>query len=225
MSEKSYQIVVTGELVEGSYLPDVKAKLAALFGTSAEKLDALFSGKRVVIKKGLGHDAAQKYVAAVQRAGLRCVTEMMAAETSPAPAAGPMAGVSVAPVGTILADPPAVAAPHIDTSAFTVAPVGDTLVEVPSVAAPQIDISGLSVAPVGGDLVEHNAPPVAPSINTSSLSVAPPGSLLAESKAVKPPAIDISILDMAPVGSDMGEIQRNDAPSPPDTNHLKLDEF
>jgi hypothetical protein len=198
MIEKSYQIVVTGELVEGGYLPDVKVKVAALFGTSAEKLDALFSGKRVVIKKGLGHDAAQKYVAAVQKAGLRCVTEMMAAETSPAPAAGPMAGVSVAPVGTVLAEPPAVAAPQIDTS-------------------------GLSVAPLGGNLVEH-APPEAPSIDTSDLSMAPPGSQLAESKTVKPPAIDISSLDMAPVGSDMGEMERDDAPPPPDTRHLKLDE-
>lgn len=198
MIDKSYQIVVTGGLVEGGNLPDVKVKLAALFGTTAEKLDGLFSGKRVVIKKGLGHDAAQKYVAAVQRAGLRCVTEMMAAETSPAPAVGPMAEVSVAPVGTALVDPP-------------------------SVTAPQIDISGLSVAPLGGNLVEHT-PPEAPSIDTSDLSMAPPGSQLAESETVKPPAIDISTLDVAPAGSDLGEMGRDDTPPPPDTSHLKLDE-
>ena len=222
MSEKSYQIIVTGELMEGTYLPDVKTKLAALFNTPAERLDPLFSGKRVVIKKGLGEDAAQKYQAAVQGAGLRCVAEAMAVEAPPAPAAVASAGPSLAPVGTILVDAPSVAAPQIDTSAFDVAPVGATMDESPPVTAPDIDTGNISVAPVGGDLVEH-PPPAAPDIDTSALSVAPPGSQLVEAEMVTPPAIDISDLDMAPVGSDMGEDKPGDAPPPPDTSHLKLD--
>ena len=95
MSEKSYQIVVTGELMEGTYLPDVKAKLAAMFNTPAEKLDPLFSGNRVVIKKGLGEEGAKKYLAAVQAAGLRCAAEDMAEKAPQASPAATMADVVI----------------------------------------------------------------------------------------------------------------------------------
>lgn len=222
MSEKPYQIVVTGDLLDGTYLPDVKAKLAALFNTPADKLDPLFSGKRVVIKKGLSEDAAKKYVVAVQAAGLQCVAEAMAAEAPRAPVGGTMAGVSVAPAGATLIDPPSVAAPVIDISAYKMAPVGETLVEPPPVTVPEIDVSAFSMAPVGGNLVEHT-PPQAPSIDISGLSVAPPGTQLAEQKPVTSPAIDISNLNLAPVGSDVGEMKREAGPPPPDTSHLKLD--
>ena len=121
MSEKSYQIVVTGELLDGAYLPEVKVKLAALFKTPAEKLDPLFSGKRVVIKKGLGAEAAEKYVAAVRSVGLVCSAEAMSVEASPSAAADKEEAVSLAPVGATIIDPPAVAAPEIDVSAFSVA--------------------------------------------------------------------------------------------------------
>jgi len=222
MSEKSYQIVVTGELVEGTYLPDVKTKLAALFKTPSEKLDPLFSGKRVVIKKGLGEDAARQYQAAVQRAGLRCAAEEIATEAPSAPAAAASSGPSLAPVGTVLVEAPSVAPPDIDTSALDVAPVGATMDETPPVTPPDIDTGNITVAPVGGDLVEHT-PPQAPDIDTSTLSVAPPGSQLVEAEVVTPPDIDISDLDIAPVGSDMGEEKRDDASPPPDTSQLKLD--
>lgn len=223
MSEKTYQVVVTGELVKGAYLPDVKAKLAILFNMPAEKLDPLFSGKRVTIKKGLAEDAAQKYVAAVLAAGLLCFAEALGAEAAlQARAAGTMAGVSLAPVGVTLIDPPSVTVPVIDTGALSVAPVGETLVEPPPVTSPVIDISAFSVAPVGGNLVEHS-PIKAPDIDISALSVAPPGSRLVEPKTVTPPAIDTSNLDLAPVGSDVGEMKRKDGPPPPDTSHLKLD--
>jgi len=222
MSENLYQIVVTGELSDGTYLPVVKTKLAALFNSPAEKLDPLFSGKRVVIKKGLTEATAQKYVAAVQNAGLRCVAEAMAAEAPPVLAEGTTAGMSVAPVGTTLIDPPAVTAPVIDISSYSMAPVGETLVEAPTAPVVEIDISAFSVAPVGDNLLEHT-PQETPSIDISALSVAPPGAPLAEPKSLTSPAIDTSDLNLAPVGSDMGQAKGEDPPPPPDTRHLTLD--
>lgn len=231
MGETLYQIVVTGELLEGTYLPDVKARLAALFKTPAEKLDPLFSGKRVVIKKGLGADAAHNYVAAVETAGLRCFAEPQ--ETSPpSPSPGSQvatpagatgtSAVTVAPVGTVLSEAPKAATPQIDISAYSMAAAGETLIEPEAVPVPEIDISGLSAAPAGADLVEHTPPPV-PDIDISALSVAPPGSQMAEAVKIETPAIDIGDLDVAPVGSDMGEAKRSDSYPPPDTSHLKLD--
>ena len=222
MSEPSYQIVVTGELVDGTYLPEVKAKLAALFKTPAEKLDPLFSGKRVVIKKGLGVDAAEKYVAAVQAAGLICSAEAIGAELPQTAVADKESGVSLAPVGTTIIDPPAVATPQYNVSAYSVASVGETLVEPPEVEVTDIDVSALSVDPVGEDLVEHTPPPP-PSIDTGALSVAPVGTQMADQKSVTPVVIDTENLDLAPVGSDVGELKREDGAPPPDTSHLTLD--
>ena len=224
MSEKTYQIVVTGELVDGTYLPEVKMKLAALFKTPAEKLDPLFSGKRVVIKKGLAADAAEKYVAAVRATGLMCRAEEFVAEgVQPGPSpTGAAQGISLAPVGTTMIEPPAVTVPEIDVSAYSMAPAGETLIEPPSIPEVDIDISDLSMDPVGEDLVEH-APPTPPSIDTGDLSMDPVGTQLVDAEKVAPAAIDTTDLDLAPVGSDVGEMQREEGPPPPDTSHLKLD--
>ena len=222
MSEKSYQIVVTGELVDGAYLPEVKVKLAALFKMPAEKLDPLFSGKRVVIKKGLGAAAAEKYLAAVRAAGLICGAEETGAEAASSPEPVRVAGVSLAPVGVTLIDPPSVVTPEIDVSAYSVASVGEVLVEPLETLEADIDISALSMDPVGEDLVEH-VPQQAPVIDTGDLSVAPVGTQMAEAVKVTPAAIDVGDLDLAPVGSDVGESRREDAPPPPDTSHLELD--
>ena len=222
MSEKSYQIVVTGELVDGAYLPEVKVKLAALFKMPAEKLDPLFSGKRVVIKKGLEAEAAGKYVAAVRAAGLICGAEESVAEAAQASEPPRESGVSLAPVGVTLIDPPPVATPEIDVSTYSLASVGEVLVEPPEILEADIDISALSMDPVGEDLVDH-APPQAPPIDIGDLSVAPVGSQMAEAENVTPAAIDVGDLDLAPVGSDVGESRREDGPPPPDTSHLELD--
>jgi len=222
MSEKSYQIVVSGELVDGAYLPEVKVKMAALFKMPAEKLDPLFSGKRVVIKKGLGAEAAGKYVAAVRAAGLICSTEESVAEAAQTSEPARVSGVTLAPVGVTLVDPSPVVTPEIDVSTYSVATVGEVLVEPPEILAADIDISALNVDPVGEDLVDHS-PPQAPVIDTGDLSVAPIGTQMAETAKVAPAAIDIGDLDLAPVGSDVGESRREDAPPPPDTSHLELD--
>jgi hypothetical protein len=225
MSEKSYQIVVTGELAAGGYLPEVKAKLAALFKMPAEKLDPLFSGRRVVIKKGLDMEATEKYVAAVRSAGLVCSAEEIAEEIGTEVPQAPSTqtkGISLAPAGTTLIDRPSVAMPQIDVSAYSMAPVGETLVEPPEITVADIDISALSMGVVGEVLVEHT-PPQEPSIDISTLSIAPVGARLADQESVAPVAIDTGNLDLAPVGSDVGEIKREDGPTPPDTSHLKLD--
>lgn len=226
MSEKTYQIVVSGELVDGTHLPEVKAKLAALFKTPAERLDPLFSGKRVVIKKGLAADIAAKYVAAVRSAGLICRAEEIVAEgaaqqPSPSPtAAAP--GISLAPVGVTIIEPPAVTAPAIDVSAYSMAPAGETLIEPPAIPVLDIDISALNMEPVGEDLVEHT-PPATPSIDTSALGMDPVGTQLVEAERLAPAVIDTANLDLAPAGSDVGEMKREEGPPPPDTSHLNLD--
>jgi len=216
MSDIRYLIIVTGELAEGAYLPEVKARLAALFGTPVDKLDPLFSGKRVVIKKGLDEAAAQKYRAAVQGAGLLCSAEAM-------PSAPPAPLLSLAPPGVTLADSPEVPVPQIDTSAFSIAPRGATIDETPRPAAPDIDCSSLAAAPAGADLVCSERPPE-PAIDTTALSVAPPGTRLVDAQPAVPLEFDLGDLRLAPAGSDLGEMDRPKGPPSPDISHLALDE-
>jgi len=232
MSEKTYQIAVTGQLVPGAELSQVQAGLAKLFNASAEKLAPLFSGKRIVIKQGLDEGTARKYVAAVQVAGMVCLMEAIggapaspAPTSSPQPAAAPAAaggGVTLAPVGATLVEKPHVAPPQIDISKLSMAAMGGNLVEVMPTPEFDIDISHLTAAPPGERLVE--APVVAPpKIDISHLTAAPPGERLAETPVVAPPNIDTSAMNLAPVGSDVGEQRRTDFPPPPKTDHLKLE--
>lgn len=60
-------------------------------------------------------------------------------------------------------------------------------------------------------------------ITDVNFSVAPVGSdMQSEIKEVEVPEFDISGLDMAAPGSDLGEIKKGDAPPPPDTTGLKM---
>jgi len=93
-------------------------------------------------------------------------------------------------------------------------PVKSTPAKVKSVvnsgnapAAPQTDPLGIGA----GDISELAA------------AIAPVGSdMQDEITQVAEPVLDISGLDMAPAGSELGQIKKNDDPPPPDTNGLSL---
>ncbi len=226
MTEKTYQIVVSGQLTAGAVLAQVKEKVANLFNVPAAKLDPLFSGQRIVVKKGLDHAAGQRYVAALQEAGLLSVAEPLTDDAPSSANANPqpvnaMPQPSLAPAGTPLIERTPVAAPDIDTRAYSMSPVGITLVTAIPVPAPVIDVSALSVSPLGVDMVKA-APVAAPDIDVSALSMSSPGTHLVEPPMVRPPVIDTSAFDLAPVGSDVDQQKPGVAPPPPDTRHLKL---
>ncbi|MDI6528753.1 DUF805 domain-containing protein [Pseudomonas otitidis] len=69
MSDARYKIVFEGELMPGAALDSVKENLARLFKSDADKIDALFNGRPVALKRDLEDGEADKYLAALQRAG------------------------------------------------------------------------------------------------------------------------------------------------------------
>lgn len=89
-----YQVVFEGKLT-GELPPDeVKRNLSALFKMKAEQVDALFSGKPVVIKRDIDQATALKYQAAFKKAGAICSVLSDAAENTgqrskPQPASAP----------------------------------------------------------------------------------------------------------------------------------------
>ena len=71
MSAARYKIVFDGQLMPEMSLDTVKANLARLFRSAPDKIDALFSGAPVALKRDLAEAEADKYLAALQQAGAR----------------------------------------------------------------------------------------------------------------------------------------------------------
>jgi hypothetical protein len=74
MGNGTYQLILEG-VAEGYDLQEVKEKLAAFFKMTPEKMDSLFQGKPIVVKKGLDNETALKYKSVFDLAGARCRIE------------------------------------------------------------------------------------------------------------------------------------------------------
>lgn len=71
MSDPRYKIVFDGQLMPDMNLETVKENLARLFKSEQSKIDALFSGSPVALKRDLAEAEADKYLAALHKAGAR----------------------------------------------------------------------------------------------------------------------------------------------------------
>ena len=102
MADAPYAVIFQGKVTEGSDPQTVRENLAKLFNADAARIEQMFSGKKVVIKKGLDEDAARKYRAVLTKAGAvvgiidarksQKTAAPKPAESAPAPAAGQFPG-------------------------------------------------------------------------------------------------------------------------------------
>ncbi|WP_043308177.1 DUF805 domain-containing protein [Pseudomonas sp. ML96] len=69
MTEARYKIVFEGKLMPEMALDTVKDNLARLFKSDQSKIDALFTGSPVALKRDLAEAEADKYLAVLQNAG------------------------------------------------------------------------------------------------------------------------------------------------------------
>lgn len=174
-----YEVAFAGELVAGADAAQVRANLARLFQADPQRIAALFSGRRTVIKSNLDAASAEKYRLTLERAGAQ--VEVSPVGQAPA-AAVPVAPVATAAVSAGVALPALKVAPRDEYMAafsdvtapdFGLAPVGADLQEQrPAPAAPALDLSQLSVAPVGSDMGQAKAAPAGPPPDTSHLQLA-----------------------------------------------------
>jgi len=72
MDSTKYAVAFCGQLGEGRKLEAVKQGVAKLFKVDVGKIEHLFSGKWVVIKKGLEKGTAHKYQQALVGVGAIC---------------------------------------------------------------------------------------------------------------------------------------------------------
>ncbi len=195
MSEANNHVVFKGQLAADVAEDIAKQKLAALFKINVAQAEAMLSGKPVFIKKNVDLPTAQKYQAAMQKAGaiaeivsstaapVKEVKEAAAQNTSNTAktAASTAASSSVAlPGNNATTDIPETQAPQtsvalnaqVDTSAISMAETGSILQNTAQeVAEPELNLDGLSLAAAGeGELSQENDIP-AVKIDTSGLSL------------------------------------------------------
>ncbi len=194
MSDQLFEVAFSGQISEGANADEVRAKLGKMFNADDAKLDQLFSGKRIVIKKNIDQATAAKYRTALNRAGAECEVKPLggAAAATPTPAAEKPA----AEPGSAGSAPAAAPAQTFDSQYDgEVAPPPQT--DPLGITGDQIEDLEASIAPVGSELKNDYSEP-------------------------DEPDIDITGLDVAPVGSDLGSTKKEPDPPPPDTSGISL---
>lgn len=217
-----FNVVFAGEIVAGADPVTVRANVGRLFKVEGATLDRLFSGQRVILKKGIDQAAAMKIRAAMKQAG--AVVQLVDVSTAGAcePAApSPTSSRAVAPS---IPGAPAVAvraspAPAVSASAGS-AP-GGAEAGVP-------EGQPLTVARLGTDLIrpEERLGPAPVIVDVSGMSMAPPRMELLrpeERPVVVPVEVDISAMSMAPPGTPLEELRVERPPVNPDISHLSLE--
>jgi len=146
-----YEIAFSGELQQGFDGEQVRVNLCKLFQTDVARIEALFSGRRTVIKKGLSQELAEKYRVALARAG--ALVEIInpdeqAGEPTLRQSSAPGSGESIAARDNYMA-----AFSHIDAPDFSIAPLGSPMQdEAENPLPPAVDLSQFSLAPPGSDM-------------------------------------------------------------------------
>jgi hypothetical protein len=238
MSER-YRLVFRGEVLEGQHKAVVKQRLGVVLKVDGERLDALFTGKAVTIRKEADSDTAARFQIAFKRAGarLRVVPVALAeapreappetpAEAAPAtpPVAEADAGFRLAPLGATLVEPrPPAAAPALDLSHLTLAALGTALGTPSAVTGSPPDTSHLSLAALGA-IIGITVPPPVAAIDAPEWEISDVGVDLMPPSPDVESALDVDAIDfeLSPLGTWLMDADDSPPPAPPDTSHLRI---
>lgn len=229
MSEELFDLIFQGEIVKNIDERLARKNVQQLFKIPAAKIDALFSGKPVVLKRGLNMDVANKYRVAIKKAGavVNVVAQAAPTQKSDSPSAQGKASNAQGKASNIVATPSAEPQP-IATSGFTVAPVGADVLKADErevVVEKTFDLSAFSVRESDGPLLDSDETLKEASLDIEvNWSVAPAGSeLLTEEQKEHRGSVtlDLSALSLAEVGVTLVEAKEDTARAP-DVSHLSL---
>lgn len=218
MSENNFQVLMSGKLVDGMDPAQVKANVAALFKVDVAKVEKLFSGQPVVIKKGLDEATAKKYQAALQRAGAICqVADANAGVSQPAPqpASGQQAAVqSEARAPQTNDETGDDRIPSIDSGLHKYV-IKEAPKDLGELGNAQLDEPGTQI------VAPQDTPP--PAVDTSALSMDEPGVTLVEKEEAPELEVDLSTLSMDEPGVTLVE-KEPDPELELDLSQLSMDE-
>jgi hypothetical protein len=197
MSEELFEVAFSGEILEGADLDSVKKKIGQMFKADGSKLEQLFSGKRIPVKRQVDYATADKYRIAFERVGAHCEIRSLS-EPEPAAKPEPLAEVPKEPVQAETA----AQSSSSDSGVYTTGDYGDVapppLVDPLGINGDDIEDLTASIAPVGSELQNAYVEPEEPVFDISGFDVAPVGSVLnTAEKELEPPPPDTSGISMA----------------------------
>ena len=82
MNKNNHRVVLNGEIFPGAKIDTVKEKMAQLFKLTNDQVNALFSGKRQVVKKDIDKETAKKFKDAIENTGAVCLVEIEEVDVS-----------------------------------------------------------------------------------------------------------------------------------------------
>lgn len=239
MSTPEFDIIFRGDIVFGHQLADVKLKLQQLFKVDATKVDALFTGRPVPLKRNLDEATANKYRDVLLKVG--AMVEVSPSDKAvsnsvarPGPTKQPIITEwTLAPVGTYLISPltrPKPVPLAIDVSKISLRPASGNLLdsnEIKTVDTPAAIAPDFDVAEVGANLVEPDEKLPLPLVefDIADWEIAEAGSDLLkpeEHPQVIPVEVDVSQFNLAPVGSDLGQLKPAVKAVVPDVSGISL---
>ena len=239
MSEPFYDLLFQGECLPGADPQHVQRDLGQLLKLDAERLQQMFSGRTVVVRRAVDRDSAARFQQAFKQAGARLRVVPLAA--APLTAAPGIAPGEAAPPAPSPARKPSLAE-RLAAQSAREAPAGTiqadgtvtwqstrrpARVPAPGSVAEVAADATLRLAPLGADLLtaqeraEAAAAPV--EVDVSHLAVAPSvGNLPTLPRAgaeISPP--DVPDLTVSPAGAELGP-HREFVELELDLSHLSL---
>ncbi len=182
MSDQLFEVAFSGQVSARADPAEVRARVGKMFNADQAKLEQLFSGRRIVIKKNIDQATANKYQTALNRAGAECEVRPMGGAVSAAPVEKPAASNAAASAGAATA-----ASQQYETGDYgEVAPPPQT--DPLGITGDQIADLGATIAPVGSELQSHYSAPEEPEIDTSGFDIAPVGTDLGSGKREPEPS-------------------------------------
>lgn len=241
MSNQEFDIIFRGDIVFGHQLADVKIRLQQLFKADAAKVDALFSGRPVPLKRGLDHPSAQKYKDALLKAGAQ-VEIVVTGETKVVNTAGVQAAPAAITAPAVLtSEAPSSLAQRLEQQAAANKDAAEKVAlkgeqeqreqserDVARGVAPTATQGNWTMAPVGSYMLQPTERAIEELIviDTSAISLRPveAGNILdACERPLEPVAIVIAPnFEVAEVGADLVRAdEKMDLPLP----HIELEDW
>jgi len=112
-SNAEVRLVFAGEILAGFQAEEVKRRFGEAFKVQGERLAAMFSGERTVLKRALSREDAVRYVMQLQKMGVRVHVESLTATAPSSSPSMPAAAkpASVQPLQSMVLQPTVAAAP------------------------------------------------------------------------------------------------------------------
>ncbi len=209
MIDGKFDVVFRGQVVRGMDESVVKTNLVALFKSSPEAVEKLFTGNEVVVRKDLDYGTAMKYQSALKKAGALALIKEI--EQKPI-AAQPSQGK--ASFGVRTSDD---SAPSADVNSPQTNQQDS--VDVEKTAETEVDSSVKSESTVNQSIADNDS-----DSSQDSLTVAEPGAQILPDKIYEKREVDTSQLSLASAGERILPEKAPESHPQPSIDHLKLEE-